>query len=357
MAPEKARAASVFLIFAIAAFGIAGQKPKPKVVPQKHETRGTTQVAGGYVKFGEVYSLKNGVNFQILKAAYTMDNFPAYNQTSNAPEEKLVVFDIAVKNWMKDQDLDFNSAGGDFMVLFDAAGHKYTGEAELKSNGTKEMYVTLKPGQGLGQPALNDAYRVAFRVPLDAEITKVMVNQPRMGKSEEVLRYVLDRSDKEFDPANVIAPLPAEVRDPSGKGGAALKEGKGRIGLVMPAGPYTYEVLKVEPNVGPLSEKVTPEEGHHFVAVTLKITNVDLRDQTFFDGSPRESYVLDADGDRHPIVAVVKVSSDEEPSYDTMTPGASKTIRLLFDLPASAKPQSLTLAGSYYPWRLGLTEG
>lgn len=342
------------VLFLSAAAVLASSSVQAQTEP-KNQTKGTTQVAGGYVKFGETYSLKGGANFAILKAAYTLDSFPSYGALANSATEKLLVVDVAVKNWQKDADLDFNQAGGDFMTVFDAAGNKYTGEAQLKSHGVQNTYLTLKPGQGVGQPALGDPYRVAFKLPLDAEVTKIMINQPRVGKNEEVLRYVIAGADSEADPANVIAPLPPIARDPANKAGAvALKEGKGTLNAILPAGPFTYQVTKIEPNVPSLGEKYTPEEGHRYVVVTLKVTNVDLRDQAAYDSWPHDTYVVDADGDKHAITATIKATSDEDATADSMSPGTSKTVRLLIEIGSSA-PQSLVLAGSYYPWKFDLT--
>ncbi|CAN5640135.1 hypothetical protein BH11ARM2_BH11ARM2_25190 [soil metagenome] len=354
MATMRVRALLLLLSVAIVPSGFAEQKPKP--VPPKNEVKGQGQMAGAYVKFGEVYSLANGVNFEILTGRYTMEFFPTYGAYQNTPSEKLVVLDIAVKNWRK-TDLDFGGAGGDLITLVDSTGAKYTGEAQLKSHGIKETYLTLKPGQGVGQPGLNDPYRVAFKVPLDAEIDKIIINQPRLNKKEEVLRYLMAGTDKEADPGNIIAPLPPEVRDPAKEMGAvALKEGIGKLGVPLPAGGFTYQIDKIEPNVGALSESYTPEEGHHFVVATLKLTNIDLRDLSSFDGKPRDSYILDADGDRHPLTVFLKASTPEESPSDTMSPGQTKTIRLVFDMPSSATPQTLVLAGSYYPWKFDLTK-
>ncbi len=344
------RLGAALFCLALASVGMGRQKQTPT-----NQTKGTHQVAGAYVTFGETYTLKNGINFSILKAAYSMEPFPSYSGLQNTPKEKLVVLDVAVKNY-RTSDLDFGGAGGDFITLYDSTGAKYNGEAQLKSHGDKSTYLTLKPGQGVGQPALKDPYRVAFVVPLDAEITKIMINQPRLGKSEQVLRYVIAGAEGEADPANVVAPLPPDVRDPSNKAGAvALKVGNAKIGGTYPAGGYTYQIQKVESVTTPLSEKYTPVEGKRYVMVTLKIQNVDLKEGSYFYGLPRDATVKDADGDAYPLFEALKASAAEPPSSGPVAAGDAKTIRLLFEVPTSAKLDCLTLAGSYYPWKLDLT--
>src|SRR5690242_5135186 len=57
-------------------------KPARKPVakpPASHQVKGQKQIVGGDGQFGVVYSLKNGVNLEILSARYTLEPFVAYS--------------------------------------------------------------------------------------------------------------------------------------------------------------------------------------------------------------------------------------------------------------------------------------
>ena len=339
----------------------AAQKKKKPVVKQtqKNETKGQGQLSGGLVKFGEVYSLKGGLNFEILKARYSVEPFYSYeNETAHA-DKKFVILDLAVKNATPSNNDHFPP-----ITLIDSNGEKYemgSGMLTLSSKGIASFYLNLKPGQGYGQPDLHDPLQVGFLVPLDAKITKIMIGQPRLNKNEEVLRYLMAGSDKEADAANVIAPLPKTVADPSDESGAkAMPVGKVAIGDSFTTYFSSFKVTGITTTTEPLRSGVSPEEGKQFVIVSVSMKMIGKKNMGMFYCLDKEATTLkDEDGDKASLFGIIKASSGDElqTSDRRFDPGEEINFRLVFQISAKAKPASMNIvAGSGYPWQVSLSK-
>jgi hypothetical protein len=137
----------------------------PAAVAKKHHapfTKGQGQLAGGNGIFGQVYSLKSGFNFEILSAKYSLEPYDAYSSFSSGDGKKLLILDIAIKN-NQSSDNFFNDEG--MFTVEDSTGQLYGSHSQrLVSLGTKGVNTNLRPGQGLGQPALHDPYEEAFQI-------------------------------------------------------------------------------------------------------------------------------------------------------------------------------------------------
>lgn len=348
-------------ITAVSPVAQGAQKKKKLVVrqTQKNETKGQGQLAGGLVKFGEVYSLKGGLNFEILKARYSMEPFYSYEKETAHADKKLVILDLAVKNATPSNNDHFPP-----ITLIDANGEKYemgSGMLTLASKGVESFYLNLKPGQGYGQPDLHDPLQVGFLVPLNAKITKIMIGQPRLNKNEEVLRYLIAGSDKEADAANVIAPLPKTVADPADESGAtAMPAGKVGIGDSFTTYFSSYKVTGVTTTTEPLRAGVSPEEGKQFVIVSVSMKMIGKKEMGMFYCLDKEATTLkDEDGDKASLFGIIKASSGDElqTSDRTFDPGEEINFRLVFQIGEKAKPSSLHIvAGSGYPWQVALSK-
>ncbi len=343
------------LVLATASSFSIGQTGKKKPTTAQNQTKGQGQLTGGYIKFGETYSLKDGLNFSILKATYSLDPFPSYEKASATVDKKLVILDVAIKNAVPKDNDSFPP-----LILIDAAGNKYDaggGMISLKSNGVKEYYRNLKPGQGLGQPGLNDPLRVAFLVPLDAKITKIIVNEGRLNKNEEVVRYLMAGTDKEADPANVIA-VPPSVASLTELGGQIV----GKVGIGQPFVSYysTYQINSVKTTTEAIEEGVAPEEGKQFVLVSVTVKNNSLATASYFDSLNLEGAVIkDSDGEKSQAIELYKGSSNEKFDRNgSLEPGDERTLRYLFQISAKTKPAQLNFAasGPYLHWIIDLSK-
>ncbi len=254
------------------AVSAAPPKKSPTKPPVKNQTKGQGQIVGANGQFGTIYTLKNNINFQILSAKYTVDSYMAYTPIMPKAEEKLMVLNVAIKNVAAtDNFVELN-----FFTLVDDKGTLYEGSsAGLESKGKQAADLNLRPGQGLGQPDLKDPLRVAFAVPASARIVKVMVNQGRLGRNEETIRYYVAGATKAEageagDPKNVISPLPDTVRDTSHPSGAlAIKEGKAKKGEYYPTGPAQLRLDKFETSAKAKFDGNTPEENKEFAIATI----------------------------------------------------------------------------------------
>lgn len=357
--------AAIALLVLTPSIGIAQKSktkstPPPKQQPKKqpqNETKGQGQLVGGYVKFGETYSLSDGLNFQIIRAKYSMEPFACYSREYGHADQKLIILDISIKNAANYDNDHFPP-----ISFLDAAGTKYDGVmVGLVSNGIKEYYRVLKPGQGLGQPGLNDPLRIACLVPLESKITKIIVNEPRLNKNEEVFRYLMAGTDKEADPANVIAPLPANIADASDPSGAkGMAAGKAKIGDTFTSYIFSYRVNGIKTTSDPLYEGAAPDEGKKFAIISITYKNIGFEKlSTFYSVDTEGNQLKDTDGERGTFWGILKGNTDAQvgDSYE-MEPGDERTIRLVFQIDQKATPKSLKFAATNYtyPWMIDLTQ-
>jgi hypothetical protein len=328
----------------------------PAKQPPRNTVRGQGQLVGQNGQFGVVYSLQQGFNFAILSARFDVVPFPALNGAITAKTgEKLLIMDLAIKN-AQPQDSYF--ATDDLFTAVDTTGTLYqSGPVSLASKGNTVTDLTLRPGQGLGQPELKDPLRVAFAIPATARIVKIMVNQGRVGRNDEkVIRYYVAGATKAEageagDPKNVIAPLPQTVRDPADPSGAvALDEGKGTLGTYFPSGGFALRLDSFAFSTEALVEGNAPEEGQRYAVATLTAKSLIEDPLTMFEvtgGGDDPLYELtDADGERARPKSFRKAKRDEEPERE-FKKGDEYSFRVVFSLPNNAAAKKLVLGVGY----------
>ena len=321
-------------------------KPKPGAKPP---VKGQAQLTGGNGQFGTVYSLQNGFNFEILSAHYSLEPFIAYETLTAKTDEKLVVLDIAIKNAQKGDEF-FNSEG--LFTLVDDKGQLYTGgDVGLASKGAQSWESTLRPGQGLGQPALHDPLRFGIAVPAKARIVKIMLNHGRLGTSEKVVRYYVAGATKSDagepgDPKNVIAPLPSEARDAADSLGAvALDAGKGAAGTYEPSGSFALRFDGITYTTDPVFGGNAPDEGKKYAVLTVTAKNLTEKQIGMFDveGGDNPLYeITDSDGEKAKPIGYRKAKRDEDPEHD-FAKGDEYTFRVFFTLPKDATAKKVVL--------------
>ncbi len=365
------RLLAIPLATGIAALPAAAQKPRPKAThataqkPKSSaagQTVGHGQLAGGNGRFGTVYSLKSGFNFEILDARYTLEPYKAYETLIAGTDEKLLVADIAIKNASKGDNF-FNTDS--MFTLVDSKNQIYQGGSlGLQSAGSKGPETTLRPGQGLGQPDLKDPLTVAWKLPAKARIVKIMVNQTRVGTSEEVFRYYIAGATKaeagaEGDPKNVIAPLPDNVRDPSDSSGAvALDEGKATVGTYVPSGYFAVKLNGFSYSTDPLNGN-PPDEGKKYAIMNLTVQSLTDKEVGMFDAQGGDSplYELtDSDGERYRPAFYRKARLDEDTDH-TFKKGDEYTFRAVFMVPKDVTLKKVVIGtGGSRKWAIDPAE-
>jgi len=319
--------------------------------------KGQGQLAGGNGQFGAIYSLQNGFNFTILSARYTLEPFIAYETLMAGADQKLLILDIAVKNARK-EDNWLNIEG--MFTLVDDKGQLYPGgNLALQSRGSTDASLTLRPGQGAGQPELKDPLRVGFAIPANARIVKIMLNRPRLGKQEEVVRYFIAgasqaEAGEAGDPHNSIAPLPEEARDPTDPSGAvALEEGKGTPGAYLASGYFDIRLDGFAYSSEPLLGGNAPDEGKKYAVATVTVKNLTNTNLSMFDvtGGDQPLYeISDSDGEREKPAGYRKAKRDEDPEHE-FKHGDEYTFRVIFTLPKDTTAKKLVLgAGRAHKW-------
>lgn len=335
-------------------------KPKPKPAPVKqppkppvNETKAQGQMQSINGQFGTIYTLSDKFNFEILSARYTMEEILDYNGTYPEAEGKLLVITFAVKNANPKED---SFAAGDLFTAVDDKGQLYNSTTpSLKSmHGAEGGFYSLKPGQGLGQPALNDPLEASISIPAGAKIVKIFVNRGRAAKPDEkVLRYYVAGVTKaeagdNGDPKNIIAPLPEDVRDPSDKTGAmALKEGKGVIGKVEPSRFMRFKVNTITASATEKVDGNAPADGKKFIVVSITTTTLFEKDWSNFSwpgGGGAFAEIVDADGEKYQPSGGVRKPSRDEASDRAVKAGEEYTYRIFFEVPKDVSLKTLTLA-------------
>lgn len=345
----------LFALIGVLAISTAFAQVK-KPVQKPNQVKGQGQLNGGQISFGTIYSLKNGFNFEILSARYTTDAFDAYSLLTPRSDEKVLVLDIAIKN-ARPEDNWFTADS--LFNLVDSDGNTYnlTPSTMLVSKGSGETSFNLKPGQGLGQPALKDPVEVAWVIPAKARITKIILLQGRLNSSEDVLRYMIAEPPK--DPAtsknpNFIAPLPEVSRVDGDTWGSTLTpESKGKMGSWVHSGYYDFRVEKVDENFSGQFNGNPAEEGKRLVVMNVTVKNVTTPEIGLFEATGGDSptwAITDEDGEIYKPIGYRKPSSDEDPDR-RLKKGDSYTMRIFFQLPAAAKIKHYTIgAGGFTAW-------
>lgn len=303
--------------------------------------------------FGTVYSLKDTFNFEVVSARYTVEPLIAHDTIMAGAGEKLVVLDVAIKNAGPSEN-SFNSDA--YFTLVDAGGELYTTRNTamvLASRVENEQSWTLRPGQGLGQPARHDPLQVGVVIPAKARIVKVIVNRGRLNSDEKALRYFAAgateaEAGKAGDPKNVIAPLPENVRDPSDPSGATvLGSGKGAAGVFLPSGFFAFRLDSLSYTAGKTPQRDTPEDGKKYAVATITAKSLIPDPQTmnsFTNGD--QCSLADSDGETDKEVAFMKVKSRETPEHD-FKQGEEYSFRVVFPLAVGATAKTVTLGA----WR------
>lgn len=340
------------LLVAVGATHAAPTKKPAKRAPAPNQVKGQGQMVGANGQFGQVYTLDNGFNFEVLSGRYSVEPFVAYETLAAHSDQKLVVLDLAIKN-VNDGDNFFDSQ--DLFTLVDAQGQLYTGGTiALTSQGDKEASFTLRPGQGLGQPALHDPLRFGILVPAKARIVKIMLNHGRKGRDEKTIRYYVAgataaEAGEAGDPKNVLAALPDGVRDPSDPSGAvALDQGKGAKGAFLPSGAYGIRFESLTYTSDPIFNGNAPDEGKKYAVLTVTAKNLTAKEQGIFDleGGDSPLYeITDTDGASYKPVGYRKPRLDEDADH-TFKPGDEYTFRIIFQVPKDVKIKTLVLGAS-----------
>jgi nucleoid-associated protein YgaU len=330
-----------------------------------HAVKGQEQLAGGDGQFGTVYSMKGGLNDEILSARYSVDAFPENNDfIAPDPNGKILVLDIAIKNAEKS---DYYVRPWSLTAV-DQSGHTYDAvDTVLASDPPHSFSHTLKPGEGLGQPGLHNPLRMFYALPNDARIVKLISNEPRLNVHEDVFRYYIAgataaEAGKAGDPKNVIAPLPDSVRDPSDPSGAtALKTGKAGkpgSGVPVPAGPYlvTLDSFGDAPSDFTYDGSAA-DKGKKYVVAKMTMRNALVSDVEVWAFNGRGVLQLvDADGDTYDLLGLLKASHDEK--VDTnhkVQAGDSYTVRAVWEVPSDLSATKLIYSATGgRPWEFEL---
>ena len=351
-------------LFSLTSLCLAAPPKAKRHAPVPNQSKGQKQIAGGDAAFGTVYSLKDGFNFEVLSARYTVEPLIAHVSCTAEENQKLVVLDVAVKN-AGPSDNSFSADA--YFTLVDAQGELYTTrntDMILASKIENEERYTLRPGQGLGQPARHDPLRLGVVVPAKARIVKIMVNQGRLNSGEKVLRYFVAgateaEAGKAGDPRNVIAPLPDNVRDPSDPTGAtALGSGKGAAGVFLPSGHFALRLDSLSYDTGALPNREAPEDGKKYAVATITVKSLIAATQTMNDftaGDPAPCSITDSDGETDKDVAFLKAKSREKPEHD-FKQGEEYTFRVVFPPAKDATAKTLLLrAEASRTWTFPIT--
>lgn len=356
----------------LATLAVAGAGPVSAApVHKTHSyTQGHGQLSGGNGEFGVVYSFQDHWNEEILSVRYAAGpvvRYEGYDYPTAG--QKLLIVAIAIKNPTSTPAF-FNNESGQKIVAFDQNGTQYPiNDYEQQSAGLKGITnPTLNPGQGLGQPALHDSLWVVGPIDGKARIEKIIINEGRLDHpTETVLRYYMSTATAAEDGANgdsrnVIAPLPAGLRDPSDATGATALDqcngGKPGDGTLCPSNGFVMTLDAFGDAPGGFTYHNNPAPaGQKYVLATVTLKNPTQQGIPLTYAVPSGiNQLKDGDGDSFNATACVKKSNGDDISGDDLDPGDSRTIRYLYTIPSNESATTFSLrcnTGLQWTWNVG----
>ncbi len=314
----------------------APAKKAPSVkAPVQPGTLGTTQMAGGDGRFGQTYTFTDAgqfgpINMTLKSAEYSVERINMATNDSYAPKvgEKLLVLHYRIKNPNK-EDLYythrplFQTVDGDNTTRDDAANSR-------RESAREGIGVSLKPGQGIDD--LLTYAVVSAKGPLPKLILKLF----RVGTHDEVTRFPLGAAP------NLVKPIPAPYADPSDPTGATpLAVIPATLGTAYIAGFFDMSLDSAAYAPGPFGDTAA-DDGKRFLVATVTATNR-AWDKIYFKDNYAVTLVT-SDDEKTTDYTAFKAKRDESFDGEEVLPGASRTLRLLFQVPKDVTVKSLSLA-------------
>ncbi|BDI28636.1 hypothetical protein CCAX7_006870 [Capsulimonas corticalis] len=295
----------------------AKKKPAPKPTVG---TRGTHQMAGGEGVFGQTYTLKDGPNFTLTSAEYSVArvNLSAGGALVPKADEKLLVLHFRAKNPRKD-DLYLGGTFIGFQTV--AADGKTRDDSQyIIHTGDKDsLAVTLKPGQGV------DDLMTAYVVPAAGPVPKLILNKGREGTSEEVTRYSLGTAQ------NPIKPLAAPFADPADpKGATALANVPAVIGQTYPAGYFDITLDSLAFSSDKIGDN-DPPDGKRWLVGVMTVKNQSHEHVYISAANAFKIFLKDSDGDKTVFDGYLRHVKNDDNTDDS--PEFGETVRTRFYLP------------------------
>lgn len=288
---------------------------------------GTAQLAGDNGELGKLYAMRKGdpLYFTLAKAEFTVNPVRIGDTLLSAKaDEKLLVLRFTVQNPNKtDRLVRFDSLR--FMVV-DAQNVNHQCRAQWGDALTSQQVgLLLKPAQKL------EMY-TAIPVPAAGEIPKLMV-QSNVDNDGPVLRY---------DLRGKVVALPAPIADPADATGAtALKEVPAQMNTSYGLDEFAVTMEKSE-FVTTALDAGPPSNGGRYLVVTLLVKNLLTRDNLLRWDAFRLALVS-ADGETLRYRTTLMATANR-PFSSQVKPDGEVRVRLYFEVPNDAVPQSLTIS-------------
>lgn len=312
-------------------FGAAITQAAVATTATKNYVKGTHQMAGAQLKFGQTYTYNNNgslINIAILKAEYVPGRFcpDSRSNVMATVDHKILVIHFKVKN-PNTGDLYIGLTS--MFQGIDANGNTIEDVGTVRRLSEKGgIDVTLKPGQGV------DDLVSEMVVPAQGGISKLILKFGRAGTSDQVTRFILGTAP------NVVAPLPAPYADPADKTGASqLAQIVATVGTLYEAGAMDMTVNSISIAPGPLGNH-TADDGKQFVVANVTLTNKLLSSYYFSNGIQP---TLKTDDDKITDSFMLKADHDDDYEGLMMDPGDTSTFRLVVQVAKDAQLKTLTL--------------
>jgi len=294
--------------------------------------RGATQMAGADGVFGQTYTLKSGFNYTVVSAEYSVTRSNAYDCTVPKAEEKVVLLHVRIKNSAADDSYFDDNAHG--WTAVDGDGEDHAGGTDYGRTTTgKAIVPTLKPGQGY------DDVFTSILVPSKGPIVKLILNNGRMGTTDDVIRFNIGTGK------NVIAPLPNFVCDPGDTSNVtALMDVPGKVGAFYPMGTFDVRFDSFQFSDGPVDGN-NADEGKRFMIATATLRYLGNTDDAAIYPSLFTTKVTNSDGDDLQFDGGMKADKDEDvPSDKRIHAGDMYTIRFYGQLPTTTTLKTFTIS-------------
>ncbi|MCW3060255.1 MAG: hypothetical protein JWQ02_2076 [Capsulimonas sp.] len=321
------------LIIPTAHAAVAKKHPVKKPVVG---TRGTHQMAGGEGVLGETYTLKEGPNFTLVSAEYSVAriNLSAGSVLVPKADEKLLVLHLRAKNPRKD-DLYLGGTFVGFQTVAMDGKTRDDSEYIIHSGDKDSLAVTLKPGQGI------DDLVTACIVPAAGPVPKLILTKGREGTNEEVTRYSLGTAQ------NPVKPLPAPIADPADpKGATALTSVPAVIGQTYPAGFFDITLDSLAFSTDKIGEN-DPPEGKRWLVGVMTLKNQSFQHVYISAANAFSIFLKDEDGDKTTFSDYLRHVKTDDNTDNSPEYGETVRTRFFLAVPKDGAPgKTLSIAES-----------
>lgn len=268
--------------------------------------------------------------FTLEKAEFAVE--PVDNTRPLKGSEKVLKLTFTIQNALK-RDQNLRAYNLEFTAVDDQnVSHQWQRVLRSAASPNTDISMQLKPAQKVTCVA-------SVRVPNGVDVPKLIVRRLSDAKAK-VLRY---------DLRTRIGRVPLPFADPTDQTGKkALDSVPAEAGTFWPMGNWA---IRFDSGGAATPDELglrAPKKGYAYYVAQVTLRNTALRPTAVSSGRLiRSSFAMSADGEKFGAVQQRHAKRPEAFPGESVAPGDSVSLRLVFQLPEGTTPQTLHLCEHY----------